>query len=337
MKFSLPARSAATRRARASPTFDLGTLGNTISGLVGGGVLGQLIPLVLPAISAAVQGGESQHRRHPDQPDRRRRRRRDPDRHHRRDEEQGCLSGMMASPASTRSHGAVYAVACDDPDAHAACLRKRLSAHASRHRLLFLAAFALDLSRPCDLPRDRQPAWLQHRLPAVPLRAVFDETGGLPLPKRHPVRQRYRLMDLQRWRERRDVPLVLQPKHFPFDPSPRRSLPDRDRAGGRRSRPFHGGGHGRRLGARRRHDAARGDARRGARDRLRRAGAARRRRQRGRAAASTRARSQARSRPASSVRRAMCSMARCSGGRTGSNCSTARWPAAARPIAPIGA
>lgn len=53
----------------------------------------------------------------------------------------------------------------------------------------------------------------------VPLRAVFDETGGLPLPKRHPVRQRYRLMDLQRWRERRNVPLVMQPKHFPFDPS----------------------------------------------------------------------------------------------------------------------
>lgn len=42
---------------KASPTFDLGTLGNTISGLVGGGVLGQLIPLVLPAISAAAAGG----------------------------------------------------------------------------------------------------------------------------------------------------------------------------------------------------------------------------------------------------------------------------------------
>lgn len=53
----------------------------------------------------------------------------------------------------------------------------------------------------------------------VPLRAVFDETGGLPLPKRHPVRQRYRLMDLQRWRERRNQPLVLQPRHFPFDPA----------------------------------------------------------------------------------------------------------------------
>lgn len=53
----------------------------------------------------------------------------------------------------------------------------------------------------------------------MPLRSVFDETGGLPLPKRHPVRQRYRLVELQRWRERRDLPLVLQPKHFPFDPS----------------------------------------------------------------------------------------------------------------------
>lgn len=53
----------------------------------------------------------------------------------------------------------------------------------------------------------------------MPLRSVFDETGGLPLPKRHPVRQRYRLVDLQRWRERRGLPLVLQPKHFPFDPS----------------------------------------------------------------------------------------------------------------------
>lgn len=53
----------------------------------------------------------------------------------------------------------------------------------------------------------------------VPLRAVFDETGGLPLPKRHPVRQRYRLVELQRWRERRGVPLIPQPSNFPFDPS----------------------------------------------------------------------------------------------------------------------
>jgi 2-hydroxychromene-2-carboxylate isomerase len=51
----------------------------------------------------------------------------------------------------------------------------------------------------------------------TPLRSVFDETGGLPLPKRHPVRQRYRILELQRWREKRGLPLVLFPKHFPFD------------------------------------------------------------------------------------------------------------------------
>lgn len=28
---------------------------------------------------------------------------------------------------------------------------------------------------------------------------VFSETGGLPLAKRHPARQRYRMMELQRW------------------------------------------------------------------------------------------------------------------------------------------
>ena len=35
---------------KASPGFDLGTLGNTISGLVGGGVLGQIITLLLPTL-----------------------------------------------------------------------------------------------------------------------------------------------------------------------------------------------------------------------------------------------------------------------------------------------
>ena len=29
---------------------------------------------------------------------------------------------------------------------------------------------------------------------------LFSETGGLPLMKRHPVRQRYRMVELQRWR-----------------------------------------------------------------------------------------------------------------------------------------
>jgi 2-hydroxychromene-2-carboxylate isomerase len=51
----------------------------------------------------------------------------------------------------------------------------------------------------------------------VKLGAVFSETGGLPLPKRAPERQRYRLVELQRWSRYLDMPIVLEPKHFPAD------------------------------------------------------------------------------------------------------------------------
>jgi 2-hydroxychromene-2-carboxylate isomerase len=53
----------------------------------------------------------------------------------------------------------------------------------------------------------------------VNLGAVFAETGGLPLPKRSPERQAYRMMELKRWRKALDIPLVLEPKHFPYDES----------------------------------------------------------------------------------------------------------------------
>ena len=36
---------------------------------------------------------------------------------------------------------------------------------------------------------------------------IFEQTGGLPLPKRSPQRRAYRLMELKRWREVRDIPL----------------------------------------------------------------------------------------------------------------------------------
>ena len=42
---------------KASPTFDLGTIGNVISGLVGGGVLGQVVTLALPSVVAAAESG----------------------------------------------------------------------------------------------------------------------------------------------------------------------------------------------------------------------------------------------------------------------------------------
>jgi 2-hydroxychromene-2-carboxylate isomerase len=46
---------------------------------------------------------------------------------------------------------------------------------------------------------------------------VFSETGGLPLAKRHPARQAYRLVELQRWRAIRGLPLILKPAGVPFD------------------------------------------------------------------------------------------------------------------------
>ena len=42
---------------KSSPTFDLGTIGNIISGLVGGGVLGQIVTLLLPSVLTAAQSG----------------------------------------------------------------------------------------------------------------------------------------------------------------------------------------------------------------------------------------------------------------------------------------
>jgi len=46
---------------------------------------------------------------------------------------------------------------------------------------------------------------------------LFSETGGLPLVKRHPVRQRYRMVELQRWRDKRGLKFHLQPKYSPFN------------------------------------------------------------------------------------------------------------------------
>jgi 2-hydroxychromene-2-carboxylate isomerase len=46
---------------------------------------------------------------------------------------------------------------------------------------------------------------------------LFSETGGLPLIKRHPVRQRYRMVELQRWRDKRGLNFHLQPSNWPFN------------------------------------------------------------------------------------------------------------------------
>ncbi len=45
---------------------------------------------------------------------------------------------------------------------------------------------------------------------------IFPASGGLPLPKRSPQRQAYRMMELRRWRDATGLPLTLEPRHFPF-------------------------------------------------------------------------------------------------------------------------
>jgi len=48
---------------------------------------------------------------------------------------------------------------------------------------------------------------------------IFPVSGGLPLPKRAPQRQAYRLVELARWRDHLGLPLNLEPQHFPADES----------------------------------------------------------------------------------------------------------------------
>ena len=42
-------------------------------------------------------------------------------------------------------------------------------------------------------------------------------TGGLPVPKRHPARLAYRLVELERWKRHWSIPMNIEPKFFPVD------------------------------------------------------------------------------------------------------------------------
>jgi len=44
---------------------------------------------------------------------------------------------------------------------------------------------------------------------------IFAVSGGLPLPKRAPQRRAYRLMELARWKRRRNSPMHIEPENFP--------------------------------------------------------------------------------------------------------------------------
>jgi carboxymethylenebutenolidase len=58
------------------------------------------------------------------------------------------------------------------------------------------------------------------RIYPVDFGAIFPASGGLPLPKRAPQRQAYRMMELRRWRDALGIPINLQPKHFPSNEVP---------------------------------------------------------------------------------------------------------------------
>jgi 2-hydroxychromene-2-carboxylate isomerase len=53
------------------------------------------------------------------------------------------------------------------------------------------------------------------RIYPVDFNAIFAQSGGLPLPKRSPQRQAYRLQELKRWRDHLGIPITIQPRFFP--------------------------------------------------------------------------------------------------------------------------
>ena len=52
---------------------------------------------------------------------------------------------------------------------------------------------------------------------AINLGDVFPVSGGLPLSKRAPQRQAYRLVELRRWSEYLNMPINVQPRFFPVN------------------------------------------------------------------------------------------------------------------------
>ncbi len=69
----------------------------------------------------------------------------------------------------------------------------------ARFRAMARAAGAHIELLPCDLGK------------------VFPISGGLPLPKRAPQRQAYRLMELRRFAEHLQMPIHIQPQYFPVN------------------------------------------------------------------------------------------------------------------------
>lgn len=50
---------------------------------------------------------------------------------------------------------------------------------------------------------------------SVDFGVIFPASGGLPLPKRAPQRQAYRMMELKRWSAHLEIPMVFEPRCLP--------------------------------------------------------------------------------------------------------------------------
>ena len=72
-------------------------------------------------------------------------------------------------------------------------------------------------TRPAEIAR-KHGAKLRYK-PVDP-GALFQRTGGQPLPERHESRRAYRLQELRRQSKKAGVPLTLQPAFAPTNPAP---------------------------------------------------------------------------------------------------------------------
>src|SRR5882757_5334365 len=58
------------------------------------------------------------------------------------------------------------------------------------------------------------------RVYPVDFGTIFAASGGLPLPRRSPQRQAYRLRELARWRDHLGIPIHVEPEFFPANDLP---------------------------------------------------------------------------------------------------------------------
>lgn len=72
--------------------------------------------------------------------------------------------------------------------------------------------------------------------------ALFQATGGTPVPERHPSRQAYRLTEIRRIAEFTGLPVTPRPRHWPTNPVPSSAaiIAAQDAGGGDTGRLAHG-------------------------------------------------------------------------------------------------